>query len=138
MKKIKPLIYPTLIFLALTTTWTCTVHDSPINHIISKEDSEEDVRIFAGFPFAGLNVTERNNSVSSLYLSIEFSFFTPGSGEVVVQPLSRDLICYQCSGNTCPAQRYISPIRHLIIRCNACYKEWNLGKKCLVDSVESL
>ena len=66
-------------------------------------------------------------SVKYTSTTVTYGTEEESSGEIIVQPLSRDLICYQCSGNMCPAQKYISPIRHLIVQCNACYKEWDLG-----------
>ena len=40
----------------------------------------------------------------------------------------RDLICYQCYGDDCPAAKYPYPVSHLVIGCQLCYKQWDTGE----------
>ncbi|ELT91117.1 hypothetical protein CAPTEDRAFT_201365 [Capitella teleta] len=44
-------------------------------------------------------------------------------------PKSRDLLCFSCSGQSCPATMYTYPVSDMVIGCQACYKEWYPGSE---------
>ena len=47
---------------------------------------------------------------------------------IEVKDTFRDLICFECSGGECPSRHYHEPLRHLVVSCQACYKEWDHGE----------